>query len=247
MANTYTLIEAQELTTTTADLTFSSIPADYTDLKLTASVRALRTGFPADDLVIQFNGSTSSYSGKRLYGLASSVSSDTQSDIRGFASDVDQTASVFGSNDFYIPNYLSSNYKSVSMIWLQKTTEPMLLLVYMQGYGQTPQPLTALKYSVITAIWFNTQLFIYTASRTHKEKTMANPTRIEVNCTTGEVLEIELTDAEVADMAVAAQAAADQQAAAEAEAAAVAAAKAAGQAKLAALGLTAEEIAALTK
>ena len=27
---------------------------------------------------------------------------------------------------------------------------------------------------------------------------MANPTRIEVNCTTGEVLEIELTDAEVA-------------------------------------------------
>jgi uncharacterized protein YqeY len=57
----------------------------------------------------------------------------------------------------------------------------------------------------------------------------------------------ELTDAEIADMAVAAQAAADQQAAAEAEAAAVAAAKEAGQAKLAALGLTAEEIAALTK
>ena len=27
---------------------------------------------------------------------------------------------------------------------------------------------------------------------------MANPTRVEVNCTTGEVLEIELTDAEVA-------------------------------------------------
>jgi hypothetical protein len=48
-------------------------------------------------------------------------------------------------------------------------------------------------------------------------------------------------------MAVAAQAAADQQAAAEAEAAAVAAAKDSGQAKLAALGLTAEEIAALTK
>ncbi len=54
---------------------------------------------------------------------------------------------------------------------------------------------------------------------------MANPKRIEVNCTTGEVLEIELTDAEVADMALAAQAAADQQAAAEAEAAAVAAAR----------------------
>jgi hypothetical protein len=76
---------------------------------------------------------------------------------------------------------------------------------------------------------------------------MANPTRIEVNCTTGEVLEIELTDAEIAANEASALAAADQQAAREAEEAAVAAAKAAGQAKLAALGLTAEEIAALTK
>jgi hypothetical protein len=48
-------------------------------------------------------------------------------------------------------------------------------------------------------------------------------------------------------MEVAALAAADQRAAAEAEAAATAAAKASANAKLAALGLTAEEIAALTK
>jgi hypothetical protein len=70
---------------------------------------------------------------------------------------------------------------------------------------------------------------------------------IEVNCTTGEVTERDLTAAELQAQADAqAQAEADQ-AQAEAEVAAVAAAKAAGQAKLAALGLTAEEIAALTK
>jgi hypothetical protein len=80
-----------------------------------------------------------------------------------------------------------------------------------------------------------------------RRKQMTKPTRVEVNCTTGETSIIELTDAEVADMAVAAQAAADQQAAAEAEAAAVAAAKDSANAKLAALGLTAEEIAALSK
>ena len=44
---------------------------------------------------------------------------------------------------------------------------------------------------------------------------MPNPTRIEVNCTTGEVLEIELTDAEVAELE--AQAAAVAQAKAEVE------------------------------
>ncbi len=76
---------------------------------------------------------------------------------------------------------------------------------------------------------------------------MTRPTRVEVNCTTGETSIIELTDAEIAAQEAAALAAADQQAAAEAEAAAVAAAKEAAHAKLEALGLTAEEIAALSK
>ena len=93
--------------------------------------------------------------------------------------------------------------------------------------------------------WFQAHHSIYTASRTHKEKTMTKA--IEVNCTTGEVTERDLTPDEIAANEAAALAAADQQAAAEAEAAAVAAAKAAGQAKLTALGLTAEEIAALSK
>lgn len=115
MANTCTLIEAKTLTTTTANVTFSSIPTTYTDLKLVASVRALRTGFPADDLLIQFNGSTSGYSGRRLYAVGTTISNDSPTDIRGFASDADETANVFGSNSFYIPNYLSSEYKSVSV------------------------------------------------------------------------------------------------------------------------------------
>ena len=72
-------------------------------------------------------------------------------------------------------------------------------------------------------------------------------TAIEINCTTGEVTERPLTAEEIAaNEAAAAQAAAAAHEA-EAEAAAVAEAKANAQAKLAALGLTAEEIAALSK
>jgi hypothetical protein len=70
---------------------------------------------------------------------------------------------------------------------------------------------------------------------------------IEVNCETGEVIERPLTAEEIAaNEAAAAQAAADQ-AAREAEAQAIEEAKASAQAKLAALGLTPEEITALTK
>jgi len=71
---------------------------------------------------------------------------------------------------------------------------------------------------------------------------MANPTRIEVNCTTGEVLEIELTDEEVAQREADAAAHAAEQAAREAEEAAKAVARAA---ILDRLGITADEAAIL--
>ena len=76
---------------------------------------------------------------------------------------------------------------------------------------------------------------------------MSNPKRIEVNCTTGEVLEIELTDEEVAQREADAAAHAAEQAAREAAQAAVEAARASANEKLAGLGLTTEEISALTK
>ena len=73
------------------------------------------------------------------------------------------------------------------------------------------------------------------------------PTKVIVNCETGVTEVLPLTAQEIADMETARVAAEDQRAAAEAEAAAVAAAKESANAKLAALGLSAEEIAALSK
>ena len=73
------------------------------------------------------------------------------------------------------------------------------------------------------------------------------PTRVEINCETGEIQEVELTADEIAQMEADAAKFAEEQAAREAEAAAIQAAKDAAHAKLAALGLTSEEIAALSK
>ena len=76
---------------------------------------------------------------------------------------------------------------------------------------------------------------------------MTTPTAIEVNCETGEVTERPLTEAEIAQREADAAAYAVRKAEEDAAAAAAATAKASGQAKLAALGLTADEIAALSK
>ena len=71
--------------------------------------------------------------------------------------------------------------------------------------------------------------------------------KIEVNCATGEVTETPLTAEEIQQRELDAAAFAVAQAEREATEAAEADAKASAQAKLAALGLSAEEIAALTK
>ena len=76
---------------------------------------------------------------------------------------------------------------------------------------------------------------------------MSRPTKIVVDCSTGIETIIELTDAEIAQREADAAAYAVEQAAREAAEAAAAEAKASGQAKLAALGLTSDEIAALSK
>ena len=76
---------------------------------------------------------------------------------------------------------------------------------------------------------------------------MSRPTRIEVDCSTGIESIIELTDAEIAQMEADAAEAVTRKAEEDAKAAAEAEAKASAQAKLAALGLTADEIAALSK
>ena len=69
-----------------------------------------------------------------------------------------------------------------------------------------------------------------------------NPTRIEINCETQEVLEIELTDAEVAELAYQAELAAEAKAVEERLAAEKAEAK---TALLERLGITADEAALL--
>jgi len=71
------------------------------------------------------------------------------------------------------------------------------------------------------------------------------PTKLIINCETGEQTEVELTAEEIAQREADAMAYTAQKAEQDAAEAAKATAKASAQAKLAALGLTADEIAAL--
>ena len=116
MANTYMPIATVTVGAGgAADITFSSIPATYTDLVLLLSIRTNRAGAVGDNLSLSYNGSTSSQSDIRLFADGSSPASFTDTALyAGIATAADATASTFGNTVVYIPNYASSNNKSSS-------------------------------------------------------------------------------------------------------------------------------------
>ena len=107
----------------TATITFSSIPSTYTDLFIKVSGRTDRASIN-DYLKVKFNGSTTGYTEKSLYGNGSGAQSETNNATTYafmFALDgASMTASSFASGDIYIPNYAGSNYKSISSDFVQE-------------------------------------------------------------------------------------------------------------------------------
>lgn len=118
MPQNYVLLDRIELNATTASVTFSNIPqTGYTDLKIVASMRTNYGTYP-DDMSLQFNGSSTGYANRQVYGTGSSASSNAPFTDRIYIGTADSsaaTASTFSNTEIYIPNYASSNYKSVSV------------------------------------------------------------------------------------------------------------------------------------
>lgn len=109
-------IASTTIETPQASIDFTSIPSGYTDLKLVVSVRGGRSSVDANELKVTFNGSTTSYSERTLRGSGSTVVSGsfTSAGIANVLTNATtSTANTFGSIEYYIPNYTSSNYKSV--------------------------------------------------------------------------------------------------------------------------------------
>jgi len=113
---TYTLIASNTVGAGgVASVTFSSIPATYTDLVVKCSVRNVST---TNLLIMSFNGSTSNFSSRWLIGDGSSASSSNSSttfgNLVGWIDGSNETANTFSNTELYIPNYASANFKSSS-------------------------------------------------------------------------------------------------------------------------------------
>ena len=93
-----------------ASIDFTSIPTTYTDLLLVMSARST----DLSQLIIKFNNTATTYTTIHVNGSGSAASSNNNA-TAGYIVGSTATASVFGSNSYYIPNYAGSTQKSYSV------------------------------------------------------------------------------------------------------------------------------------
>lgn len=95
----------------TNTIQFTSIPDSYDDLYIIASTRNSST---LEHVLIGFNGSTSNFTGRYVTGYNTNTASGEYARYIGNTSTSTYTANTFGITNIYIPNYTSSQYKSIS-------------------------------------------------------------------------------------------------------------------------------------
>ena len=130
MALTYTLIASNTLSSSAASVTFSSIPATYTDLEIRYSARSNEVDTTTVLAVTFNNSSATNYSVTRLRGSSSGAGSGFQSNVSylyyGLFNGANTTSNTFTNGAIYIPNYTSSANKpssSFSVLEVNNTTD----------------------------------------------------------------------------------------------------------------------------
>lgn len=118
MPANYVLLERIELNASAASVTFSNIPqTGYTDLKVVRSARGTASGNNVDTKMT-FNGVTTGYTIRNVYGdgsAAASFSDSTTNYTGGETNGASTTANTFDNAEIYIPNYAGSTNKSFSV------------------------------------------------------------------------------------------------------------------------------------
>jgi hypothetical protein len=116
MATAFSLISSNTVGAGgTGSITFSSIPATYTDLMLLMSLRQDGAG---NNVRVAINGITTGYTEMLLYGSGSVAGSTTASTSYFnliYTNGSAETANNFGNLQIYIPNYRISAQKNLSM------------------------------------------------------------------------------------------------------------------------------------
>jgi hypothetical protein len=128
-----------------ASIDFTGIPQTYTDLVISTSLRTTGTG---GYTAITFNSNTSNYTNRWLQGNGAGASSGNNTgrfaEVPNYSTD---TASTFSNSQIYIPNYISSNYKSYSSDTVNENNSTTAYMYLIAGLWSDTSAITSIQLS----------------------------------------------------------------------------------------------------
>ena len=165
MANTYTLIASNTLGASAASVTFSAIPATYTDLVLRFSARSTNADY-FDNVTLELNTDTgTNYSRTTIQGNgASAVSPRVTSGANWNAAIINgntSTADSFGSAEIYLPSYTSTSNKPASFFGVNETNSTTAVLRANAYLYQNAVAITEIKLQVANLFVAGSSFFLY--------------------------------------------------------------------------------------
>lgn len=130
-----------------SSISFSAIPASFTDLYLVYSCRTALAA-AADDLYLTINGSTTSFTRRYLRGNGSSVTSASGSNNAvGMHEANSATSNVFDNGLICLPNYAGSTNKSFSIDVVTEDNSGLAYQFMMAGLWSNTSAITSLTIS----------------------------------------------------------------------------------------------------
>lgn len=142
---TMTLIETKTLGTAAAQIEFTSIPQDGTDLVALASTRSTVASI-VGSIEIKPNGAAGTF--RRLWGEGTGGAyTDALSAMIGFTSAASNTADTFGNTSFYVPNYTASQNKSISIDSVSEGNSGQIYMLLGAGLSSNTAAVTSLTFA----------------------------------------------------------------------------------------------------
>lgn len=148
MATTYQLIATADTNAgAAASLSFTGIPATYTDLSLALS---LRTTFGTNDAEFYLRVNSDSGSnylyvfGRANTGLGVASGTLQQTRIRFLGPGANDTANTFSNTNIYFSNYAGSTYKTVNVNSMNANQSNNVRIELVGGEWQNTNPITSI-------------------------------------------------------------------------------------------------------
>ena len=158
MAKTYSVIQTITLTSTASSITFSNIPQNYTDLKLVFSCRS-NGSTTATAGIAAFNGSTSNFTTRYIYGTGATTVSTTGSNEIGSMPAANFTTSAFSNTEVVISNYTTSNNKSYFVNTATENNATEAYNYMFAGLWSSSAAITSITYSPSTGSFISGSTF----------------------------------------------------------------------------------------